>query len=572
MHRLFRTTTLRLQTYLDGRWGFALDPESKGEKKRWFAVFPSDADKQWVPSVWNSTYGYFDYEGPAWYHKTFHVGDCTALVINFGAVLHQAKVWLDGELLGEHFGGFLPFSFVVREPAPGEHTLVVRVDNTLSSSTIPGPHLDWYRYGGLPRPVWVEEISGQTCIRRFNLLPRLEGDRGAITVRASLLNVGDEPLRDTMRLEIDGKESYAQSVTLTPNEEQEVVFDVRIPEPKVWQPEEPSLYTARLVVDHDDQIERFGLRSIEVRGDQILLNGRSVKLLGVSRHEDHPDWGSALPEHLMRRDLDIIEELGCNTIRGGHYPNDPRFLDMCDERGLLFFEEIPLWQFSEEQMRKPIIRERARNMLLEMIERDMNHPCIWAWSLMCESATDTHGGRELVKSLVQTAKEIDFTRPVTYVSDKYADICFDLIDVISINSYTDWYLDDLDAMPWPDIFDRIREKSGARIKPLIVTEFGAGAVRGYRPLEKGVRWSEEYQGELLNERIAMILERKDVAGFYIWHLFDFRTDQRDAERVLRRPRGYNNKGLLDEYRRPKLSFWTVQQLLKTFRNLPGKKG
>ncbi len=566
MHRLFETTTLRRQIYLDGRWNFALDPDDRGEEERWFEAFPTDADEQWVPSVWNTTPCYSGYEGPAWYHRTFQVNNCTALVINIGAAAHSAKVWLDGEILGEHFSGFLPFGFVVKRPTPGTHTLIVRVDNTLSDSTIPGPHLDWYRYGGLTRSVWAEELPGKACIRHFNLLPRLEDGRGVVTVRARILSLTDEPLEDTMRLEINGERSYAEALTLAPGEEREIAFDVAVPNPRVWQPNDPQLYLARLSFAGDDLIERFGLRSIEVSGSRILLNGRPVKLLGINRHEDHPDWGFAIPGHITARDLRIVQDLGFNAMRGAHYPNDPRLLDMCDERGILFMQEIPLWQFTEEQMRRPIIRERARRMLLEMIERDMNHPCIWAWSVLNECATETEGGREMVEMLVEAAKEADPTRLVTFASNRrLADICFDLVDVVCVNAYYGWYREEEwtrglePSSAWEALLRRLREKIGE--KPLVISEFGAGAVPGCRGLE-GFRWSEDYQRRLLTELVEFFLSRDDVAGFHIWTLFDFRVDCTDVDRALRRPRGFNNKGLLDEHRRPKLAYWAIRELLR----------
>jgi len=563
MHRLFKTTKLRLQTYLNGRWAFLCDPYDEGEEKRWFESFPTETDEQWVPSVWNTTHGYLNYEGPAWYHCTFSTGDCTALIVNFGAALHQARVWLDGKFVGEHIGGFTPFSFLIKNPSAGPHSLTVRVDSTLDmETTIPHAHIDWYHYGGLSRPVWVEEVKSNACIHTFNVLPRLDGTQGIVTVRTRIINLSNEPIKGVMRLEIEEKEYFSEPLALATHEERDISFDVPINDPQIWQPHAPYLYTARITFENDDQIERFGLRSIEIHGNQILLNGHPIKLLGASRHEDHPDWGASLPETLMRKDLDIVKELGCNTIRGGHYPNDPRFLDMCDERGVLFFEEIPIWGLDEAKMKTALIRERAIQMLQEMIKRDMNHPSIWAWSMMNECATNTSGGRELVQTMLQMARRLDPTRPVTFVTHFYEDICFDLADVVCINSYTDWYLDDLDAIPWPEIFDRVRERPGVANKPLIMSEFGAGAVPGCRHLE-GVRWSEEYQSNLIVQRIKTVLSREDVAGFYIWHLFDFHIAQSDAERVLRRPRSYNNKGLLDEYRRPKLAFWMVRQLLKT---------
>ncbi|RLC80771.1 MAG: hypothetical protein DRI61_05015, partial [Chloroflexi bacterium] len=179
---------------------------------------------------------------------------------------------------------------------------------------------------------------------------------------------------------------------------------------------------------------------------------------------------------------------------------------------------------------------------------------------------ETQGGREMVELLVKTAKEADPSRLVIFASDrKLADICFDLVDVVGINSYYGWYEEEdwsqglEPSTAWEVLLARLREKAGE--KPLVITEFGAGAVPGCRTLED-VRWSEEYQRKLLTDLVEFFLNRDDVAGFHIWTLFDFRTNCADVRRTLRRPRGFNNMGLLDEYRRPKLAYWAIRELLR----------
>lgn len=168
--------------------------------------------------------------------------------------------------------------------------------------------------------------------------------------------------------------------------------------------------------------------------------------------------------------------------------------------------------------------------------------------------------------LVEAAKEADPTRLVTFASNRrLEDICFDLVDVVCINAYYGWYREEewtrglRPSSAWEALLRRLREKIGE--KPLVISEFGAGAVPGCRGLE-GIRWTEDYQRKLLAELVEFFLGRDDVAGFHIWSLFDFRTDRANVDRVLRRPRGFNNKGLLDEHRRPKLAYWAVRELLR----------
>jgi beta-glucuronidase len=286
----------------------------------------------------------------------------------------------------------------------------------------------------------------------------------------------------------------------------------------------------------------------------MLLNGEPVQILGVNRHEDHPEWGFALPQRLMLRDLDLANDLGANAIRGAHYPNDQRMLDLCDERGILFMEEIPLWGFSREQMARDVIGDRASAMLWAMIDRDVNHPCIWAWSVLSECATHTPEGRMMVERLVETAREADPTRPVTFSSgSNLEDICFDLVDIVCVNA---GHGSDRPDLALPELLDRIRAKIGDR--PLIVSEFGAGAIPGRGTLEGDAPWSEEHQRRVLTGCIAHLLSRDDLLGFYIWQLFDTRSDAAVAGQC---PRGYDKHGLLDEYRRPKLAYHAVRDLL-----------
>ncbi len=390
MHRMFRTTTRRRQTSLEGIWDFVPDPADVGLGEEWYSNFPAHSAELWVPGVWNTTRQFLNYEGPAWFRKRITLEPCTAAVLHFAAVTHQANVWLDGDPLGEHYGGFLPFSFLLSHPEAGTHELVVRVDNTHDMvSTVPSANLDWFRYGGIPRPVWIDELHGSGYIASLRLTPVVADGKATLRVRAELANLSGDVLDDLWVLSVDGQEVRSERIRIDPGDVEVLLFAVEVENVHLWSPTDPQLYTVRLAFAGDDSIERTGFRELQIDGSRVLLNGEPLRLAGVNRHEDHPDWGFALPPHLLLRDLEILRDLGANSIRGSHYPNDQRLLDLCDEQGILFMEEIPLWGFTAEQLRLDIIGCRTCAMLWAMIERDSCHPSIWAWSVLNECATDT---------------------------------------------------------------------------------------------------------------------------------------------------------------------------------------
>lgn len=558
MHRTFCPAPGRRRQYLDGFWNVTLDPDDAGLDHGWH-IDPPIGRPVWVPGVWNTLSDWLHYEGAAWYHRRFTVGECRAMRITLLAVTQQAHVWLDGEPLGEHYGGHLPFTFMM-QPESGVHDLVVRVDNRHDmTSTIPSAHLDWFRYGGITRPVLVEELDAPGHVASMRLIPDLDQSAGLLKVRAELANLSERALADDYVLTVDGVPIKSELVRLPVSGSTVVAFSVRLEGIQPWEPGHPRLYEVALRYGGDELRERVGFRRITVQGRQLHLNGQPLFIKGVNRHEDHPEWGCALPEHLMARDLDLIQELGANAVRGSHYPNDQRFLDMCDERGILFIEEIPLWQFSGEQMAIGLLADRARAMMWAMVERDVSHPCIMAWSMLNECATQTPELRVAAEQLLDTVRQIDDTRPVTYATHRAdEDICFDLGDFACLNAYYGWYRHDL---TWAEFLDRMSHHLGDQ--PLIVSEFGAGGLYGYRTAEEDVVWSEEYQRKVLCDSIRLFMQREDCAGFFIWQFCDTRTDRgQDGRFALMRPRHMNNKGLVDEFRRKKLAFDAVGALLR----------
>lgn len=560
--RLFDEHRIRKTVSLDGAWKFKTDTENSGLESKWYLGL-ENAETVTVPSVWNTQLGLLEYEGAAWYERSFYSEGGT-LRFCFGGVMTEAAVWLDGVLLGEHYGGFCEFDLIARGVTQGEHRLTLRVDNSFDERSIPQTVVDWYHYGGITRTVTVETLSGISILSsrlEYTLsddLRRLEA-----RFRIELYNADATSLSDTVFASVANCE-ISKKISLEPGECKELFTkSFKIDNFELWSMENPKLYSIEIKTSTDDLIDRCGFRRISVEDKKIKLNGEAITLLGVNRHEDHPDFGFAFPQNLMRRDIDIALDLGCNTIRGSHYPNDPYFVDMLDERGILFWSEIPIWGggFSEGAISDPIVIERGAEMHREMVKHYYNHPSIIIWGMHNEILTETEAGRNMSREYYALLKEIGGNRIVTYATNKaLSDISYEYCDVVSINQYNGWYGEDIDS--WAGFVEKLHarlDSLGYGDKPVIMSEFGGAAVYGHRSFET-FKWSEEYQARLLSHCLDLFLSDERIVGTYIWQFFDTRTSEQAG---LTRARSYNNKGLLNEYRNPKASYFAVRDIYRS---------
>ncbi len=550
---LFDRTPDRPKIILDGWWEFCTDPGEQGQHPGYPSSCPTTRSIT-VPGCWHTELGLYGYHGVAWYRKAFESEFEGWAKLTFGAVADRARVWLNGEYLGEHEGGHTAFSFV----APierDENELVVRVDNRHSDTTLPKDAVDWFPYGGITRSVVCEQVH-TVYIDRVHIRGGIDG---RVEVRARVVNRSPSPVTVPCSVTV-GTERAVQTVTLAADTAQEERLSLRIPGPQLWSPESPHLYTAEIELGTDLYRERFGLREIRVEGSDILLNGVKLWIRGVNRHEDHPDWGFAQPDKLMQQDIQIIQDLNCNAVRGSHYPNHPTFLDLCDEAGLLFFAELPGWQYSAAQIATEPTKGKLQHMLREMIDEQFNHPAIHTWSMHneCDTEVDVEDDVDLssaMAELIGLARELDETRLITYVSHRYwRDKHFHLADTICLNQYIGWYVEEIEGADFEAYLRRMAE--GYPDKPILITEFGAGAIWGQHSMAP-VKWSEEYQVAQVTGQIETMRANEHVAGCYIWQYCDIRVH---PARALRRPRSMNNKGLVDEYRRPKSAYWAVRDL------------
>lgn len=512
-----------------------------------------------VPCVWEALAPRVKYRGQALARRLFSTDAAGPIRLVFKGVSHTARVFLDGREVGAHHDAFTPFSIELPDVVSGAHELVVHITNEhgeLSGLHVPN---DYYDYGGITRPVEVQFPCRRVFLRRVDATPRYDRLCGAwrLACRVLISNLA-EPMPVDVTVAVAG----ARTVVRVEAEhgETEVLLEL-LPRGVVsWCPATPELYQleATLSCDGaaiDDWSDRIGFRSVSCDGERLLLNDDPVLLLGFNRHEDHPTFGCAIPVAAMRHDLALILGTHANAVRTSHYPNDERFLDLCDELGLLVWEENHARGQDVTAMKHPRFREQCATVTREMVREHFNHPSIVTWGVMNECASESEIGREMYAEQFALIRELDPSRPTTYASCRHSnDRCQDLPDICSWNVYPRWYLE-RDPVAFLDEIVARFGPLGMAGKPLIVSETGAGALPGYRDPIRRAKWSEERQAEILTELVRAYAGHPRVCGLFVWQFCDVRVDESWAPA---RPRCMNNKGVVDEYRRPKLGYDAVK--------------
>ena len=551
MIRTFRQHTVRPQQELTGKlWHFTpLQGERAGE------VFPVP-----TPSCWETYPGFGLYRGEGRYETHFAGGG--NLRIECKGVSHTATVYLDGEQIAAHYNAYTAFHAVVKDVPAGEHTLVIVADNRFSEQSALHVPNDYMSYGGISRPVVLEQI-GDAFIEYVHVTPAKKDGVWHVHARVCVHALKSVPT--LLRVRIAEKKLVFDAQSLP---EGESVFegDLSFDNVSAWSPETPALYTVTATLERggvpfDDLIDRFGFREVAVSGKNILLNGAPITIKGVCRHEDHPQYGCALPFAAMAYDLALIRDLGANSVRTAHYHNDEVFLDLCDELGMLVWEENHARGLSLEQMQNPNFERQALGVTREMVTQHYNHPSIYIWGILNECASDSEYVKFCYQEQFACIRALDRSRPCSFASCKFkTDICFGLPEVVSYNIYPKWYHDTPAKEYLADLYDWVQRETEGAGKPFLVTEIGAGGLYGYRS-PYATKWSEEFQAKTLREQLEAVLSFEDCAGVYIWQFCDIRISE---EWWGGRPRTMNNKGIVDEYRRPKLCYEVVKETFHKF--------
>lgn len=602
MLRLFQQHQIRKVTELDGMWDFCMDGFSRCYR------LP-------VPGCFEQHPDFLNYRGTGSYTRQLYLDKECNLRLEFKGVSHTADVYFDGEKIARHYNAFTPFSAVVRNAKQGAHTLQVNVDNTFSEASALHVPNDYYTYGGITRPVAMEELS-DVYIKYIHFTPYKTDNIWHADIEIRLCNLSDTAKSAEINLELlpdtashassreikgtpdsdnaglsenAGKPAAAKQTgkatvpaSLTPTEktaipvspsvtekalvsassEATLTFTREFPDVLSWSHLNPALYYCRAVLSVDgtavdDLIERVGFRQVRASGRQLLINEEPVFLMGFNRHEDYATVGCAIPLQLMVQDMNLMEAAGANAVRTCHYPNDERFLDLCDERGMLVWEENHARGFTLERMKNPNFDRQCEDCNREMIENHYNHPSIVIWGILNECASETEIGREKYARQYAQIASLDASRPRTSATCRHLkDICLDLPDIVSFNMYSGWYQD----VPVDETNRREIEwinASGGAEKPIIVSELGAAAIYGYRDRSR-CKWSEEGQSDIIRENLKVYMADPDITGVFIWQFADCRVTE--EEWFAARARCHNNKGVVDEYRRPKIAYDTVSEM------------
>lgn len=550
MIRLFEQHRVREQRELDGMWRYVTE-----DGKQYTIPVPGCLEQH--PDL-------LTYRGKGTYYKKVFVRRKSNIRLEFKGVSHTADVYFDGKFLVHHYNAFTGFDGVAADVEPGEHEIRVCVDNSFSEASALHVPNDYYTYGGITRPVAMELLA-DVYIRKVHFTP-IRGTEGwSGRIEAEVENLGKKDLSLALRMTLAGTQ-VTEKVQVRAESVSVVSCEAGYENVEEWNPRTPRLYflNAELWEKEqivDDYIERVGFREIGMKGSRLLLNGKPVFLKGFNRHEDYGTLGCAIPLQVMAQDMDLMQEIGSNAVRTCHYPNDERFLDLCDERGMLVWEENHARGLGLEQMQNPNFEKQCEDCIAEMIAQHYNHPAIVIWGILNECASDTTEGRRMYQKQYEQIKSLDTTRPTTSATCRhFMDICLDLPDVVSFNLYAGWYLDVPVKERFEQQMDWIAQAGGAG-KPVIVSEFGAAAMYGYR--DRGhCKWSEERQADVIGENLEVFREDGRLTGAFIWQFADCKVTE-EGEYFRSRARCHNNKGVVDEYRRPKEAFDVVKEIFPT---------
>ncbi len=502
-----------------------------------FTDIPLNGEKVEVPHSWNAKDGQDGgndyYRGTCAYVKTFEgLAEGKQYFLEFNGVNHSAKVYLNGKLIGAHEGGYSTFRVQLCD-LQKENVLCVLVDNATSDRVYP-QKADFTFYGGIYRDVDLIEVSE----KHFELIkdgtpgikvtPLVKGNDGEVTIET--WQNGDGVVRFT----IDGQSKEVQSE----NGYAKACFEIK--DVHLWDGvNDPYLYEVKAEYEDDCVFARCGFRTMELSAQKgFLLNGREYPLRGVSRHQDRWQMGNAITMKEHKEDMELIKEIGANSIRLAHYQHAQEFYDLCDEEGIIVWAEIPYIT-----LHMPNGRQNTLSQMRELITQCYNHPCVAVWGLSNEITASGTVSEDLLdnhRALNELCHHMDASRPTTMAHAFMLETENELIDIAdtgSYNLYYGWYLGDLkdnDAF-----FDEYHAKYPQRA--IGFSEYGADAnIDLHSPRPERGDYSEEYQCVYHEHILKLIQERPYLWSTYVWNMFDFGADGRNEGGRD----GQNQKGLV----------------------------
>ncbi len=513
---------------------------------------PEAINNKWnfvnLPHCWNAIDGQDGdsdyYRGDGWYAKSFLKSDlpeADRYYLEIQGANSSAEVILNGKSLATHHGGYSTWRVDLTDALQYNNLLVIRVNNAENDTVYP-QMADFTFYGGIYRDVNIIAVSQSHFDLSYygapgiQITPIMDGDNANVDVQVYLI---DTKMGQTVRYHI--LDAQGNVVACKESNDDKVSFVIE--NAHKWHGrKDPYLYTAKAELLEDGQVldnvsARFGCRSFRIDPDKgFILNGEEYPLRGVSRHQDRWGKGNALSHEDHIQDIDLICEVGCTTIRLAHYQHDQFFYDLCDERGLVIWAEIP---YISKHM--PTGRENTIQQMKELIAQNYNHPSIVVWGLSNEisiggSSEDLLENHNILNDLCH---EMDKTRLTTIAAVsmcKIDDPYLLIPDVVSYNHYFGWYGGDTSMNgPWFDNFHKTHPNI-----PIGISEYGCEALNWHNSKPTQGDYSEEYQAYYHEELIKQIAARPYLWATHVWNMFDFGADTRNEGGE----NGQNHKGLM----------------------------
>ncbi len=523
-----------IQPFCDN-WSFAKSAQIP-------ATLPAGWEAVTLPHTWNAVDGQDggnDYwRGTAMYCKAFDRPELKAggrAYLEFLGAAMTAEVWLNGRKLVRHEGGYSTFRVDITDALAEENLLCVSVDNSDNDRVYP-QKADFTFYGGLYRGVNLIVVPeshfelGYCGTPGIKVTPVVSED-----LKSAIVTVETWQNRGNVTFTVGGQAKTVPSV----DGHASAVFALE--NVHLWDGvEDPFLYAAEATLDSGDAVSaRFGCRKFEIDPQKgFLLNGRSYPLRGVSRHQDRKGLGNALTLAEHKEDMEIIREIGANTVRLAHYQHAQEFYDLCDENGIVVWAEIPYIT-----MHMPGGRANTLSQMEELVVQNYNHPSIAVWGLSNEITAASAVNEELLENhrqLNDLCHRLDPTRPTTMANVFMLDIDSPILEIPDVNSYNlyfGWYLGELEQNE--EFFDEYHAKYPDR--PIGFSEYGADAnPRFQSPAPEKGDYTEGYQCLYHEHMLGMIEQRPWLWATHVWNLFDFAADGRDEGGA----HGVNQKGLV----------------------------
>ena len=560
---------------INEKWAFTKDTDEipKEMPKRWYWVN--------LPHTWNQIDGQDGnndyYRGTGYYAKVIkkaELPEAEQYYLEIQGANSSAEVYVDGKKIAHHDGGYSTWRVNISDVLEEESLLVIAVDNSPNDYVYP-QQADFTFYGGLYRNVNILAVSSSHFDLEYyggsgiQVTPHIEENNGKITIQTYLTG---EKEGQNLIYKIRDKEGRIVAEETHSVADTEITMTIK--NVHLWNGrKDPYLYYAEIQLTEDGKVldnihTRFGCRTFEIDPDKgFILNGKSYPLRGVSRHQDRWGIGNALlPEH-HKEDMDLICEVGATTIRLAHYQHDQYFYDLCDERGMVVWAEIP---YISAHLSKG--RENTISQMKELIIQNYNHPSIVVWGLSNEITMQEADDEDLLqnhKILNDLCHEMDSTRLTTIAVVSMCDIhdpYIQIPDVVSYNHYFGWYGGDVSMNgPWLDNFHRKFPKI-----PIGVSEYGCEALNWHTSDPKQGDYTEEYQAYYHEELIKQLFTRPYIWATHVWNMFDFGADARNEGGE----NGQNHKGLVTFDRKYKKdSFYAYKAWLshEPFVHICGKR-